>query len=303
MMRFLFLIFGLSLSSFATPACNALELDQNLPTKNFKHTRNSILSMLADYHHTASDTLTVVNSQALVEVKFSYGALRKDLFDEDIELWIDTCSNSLTKLGIFRTDSDGRIKVALDTKTLQLSGAFKIWARVTGDNSFTTLILRVMTPGTELVVFDIDGTLTYSNTDSSVRPGAVNTTHAIRDSGFEVLYLSGRHYVLTNITKRLLRDNQFAPGTLVVGQSISDIWPSNGHVGEFKLKYLNYLRSLGIKIKQAYGNAESDIYAYLSAKIPTQNIYIMGEYGGQKDTQALGEDFLSHLGLLVAVRD
>ena len=42
----------------------------------------------------------------------------------------------------------------------------------------------------------------------------------------------------------------------------------------------------GLVIDLAYGNATTDIYAYLGAGVPPQSIYIIGPHGGEQGTNA-----------------
>jgi phosphatidate phosphatase PAH1 len=290
-----FKIFSLSflLSSFSFSVCNQLILDNQLPAAGFRHVANSVFSLL-DPHHLASDVITVVQHGAEINVKFSYGPLRKDLEDEDIEVWMDTCKDKLVLLGTYQTDSDGRVKTTLTTQQLPGKGAYKIWLRTKGDNTLTSFMLRVLEPGTSMAIFDIDGTLTYSEINTNTRTGAVETTHAVKALGREIVYLSGRHYFLTRWTRTFLTNHQFAEGTLVVGQSICDVIPSDSHVGEFKSRYLKYLKDLGLILERAYGDRTSDVYAYQSVQIPNSRIFILGNNGGYLGAVALGEDYLYH---------
>lgn len=288
----LFISFHLSSLSFAI--CNQLELDKNLPTASFRHSKNTALTRFA-HHHSASDVITVTGHEANINAKFSYGPLSQDLEDEDVEVWIDTCENKLIFLGVFQTDSDGRVRPTFSANQLPREGTYQVWMRVIGDNTSTQFTLRILKPNTLMAIFDFDGTLTHSNLDSNTRTGAPELTHVLKDSNREIVYLSGRHYFLTNWTRKLLRNNQFAEGSLIVGQSLLDVIPIDASVGEFKTTYLKYLRNLGLVLERGYGNHTSDIYAYQEAQIPNTQIFILGSHGGINNTVALGEDFLQHL--------
>ena len=144
------------------------------------------------------------------------------------------------------------------------------------------------------LIFDIDGTLTHSDINTNTRTGAVEMTHALKNLRREIVYLSGRHYFLTRWTRTFLQSNQFAEGTLVVGQSICDVIPNDSHIGEFKSRYLKYLIDLGLVLERAYGNRTHDVYAYQSVQIPNDKIFILGRNGGYLGSVALGEDYLYH---------
>lgn len=294
--KLLFLSFLLSGLSFAV--CNELKLDSSLAATGFSHSRNSALSWFKP-HHSASDVITVTEHNVELNTKFSYGPMSKDLEDEDIEAWIDTCGDKLVSLGVFKTDDDGRVRTTLPIDQLPEMGAYKVWMRVVGDNTSTSFTLRILKPGTELAIFDFDGTLTYSDINFNTRKGASEITRAMKDLGREVVYLSGRHYFLTHWTRNLLNDNQFAEGSLIVGQSLLDVIPIESSVGEFKVAYLKHLKDLGLILERAYGNTATDVYAYQKAQIPNSKIFILGGHGGINGSIALGDGFLEHLSELL----
>ncbi|MEI6805500.1 MAG: hypothetical protein WCK49_03210 [Myxococcaceae bacterium] len=293
-MNFKTLCFSFFISGFSLAVCNQLELDKNASNASFRHSRNIAFSWFKS-HHSASDVITVEKHDANINAKFSYGPIGKDLEDEDVEVWIDTCGDKLTSLGTFKTDSDGRISPTLLSNQLPKAGAYRVLMRVVGDNTQNSFVLRIFEQGTQLAIFDFDGTLTYSDLNSNPRKGAPEITHAIKNLNKEIVYLSGRHYFLTHWTQKLLLENQFAEGSLIVGQSLSDIVPVESSVGEFKATYLTYLKSLGLVLERAYGNTETDVYAYQEVGIPNSQIFILGESGGLNGSVALGEGFLEHL--------
>ncbi|MES2503986.1 MAG: HAD hydrolase family protein [Myxococcota bacterium] len=293
-----FFLLSFSACSFAFSICNLLEPDNLQAPKGFSHRANSALTWLAP-HHSSSDILTTIGHDVDLNAKFSYGPLSTDLIDEEIEIWIDTCSNKLQHLGSFKTNADGRVSQKFSAAHLPKEGSFRIWAKVVGDNTLTNLTLRILKEGTKLAVFDIDGTLTHSNVNQSLRNGSVEATQKVKKMGLEILYLTGRHYVLTNYTRHFLAESGYSDGTLILGQSLQEIVPSNSNVGEFKANRLLGLKALGFIIERAYGNDTTDIFAYLKAGISPQQIYIAGPHGALENTIALGEDFLNHLALIV----
>ncbi len=293
-MNFKTLFLGCLVSTYSFAVCNQLELDRDLPTTGFRHP-SSMAASWFEFHHSASDVITVPTHEATLNAKFSYGPLHKDLEDEDVEIWLDNCANQLTFLGVFKTDSDGRVRLTLDPSELPGLGAYQIWMRVTGDNTTTHFMLNILRPQTPIAVFDIDGTLNHGELNWEPRIGAVETTHVNKDSGREVIYLSGRHYFLTRMTRNFLREHSFAEGSLIVGQSLQDVIPVDAGVGEYKTHYLKYLQGLGLVLERGYGDRKTDVHSYQEVQIPNDKIFILGENGGFNGTVALGEDFLGHL--------
>ena len=58
-------------------------------------------------------------------------------------------------------------------------------------------------------------------------------------------------------------------------------------MGAFKLAWLQDLTAKGYLIDFAYGNATTDIYAYLGAGIAADLVWIIGDNGGQMGTHAV----------------
>ena len=171
--------------------------------------------------------------------------------------------------------------------------------------------LRVYPATTQLIVFDIDATLTTSDTElvgqviteiiaSGSTPEAREGARAITDlrhgdQGYELVYLTGRPYLLDALSREWLGDLGFPSGTLHLVSDVANSWPSDGQVGEFKAGFLSQLLDAGFDIHAAYGNATSDIYAYEQAGITKDRTFILGDHGGEDDTIALGEAYTDHV--------
>ena len=81
------------------------------------------------------------------------------------------------------------------------------------------------------------------------------------------------------------------PGPLRVADSNTDILPTEASVGAYKLASLNALLAAGMVIDFAYGNATTDIFAYLGAGIPADRIWIIGPHAGEQGTHAIAGDW------------
>ena len=218
-------------------------------------------------------------------------------------------------MGSALTDSDGRIALQAAAEDLPPVGVYALYLRVIGDNTYTVSYLRVVPPESQLMVFDIDGTLTTDDMElihdvmadifnpilggdyvPQARPHAQQVTLQRRlVQGYMLIYLTGRPYLLTSKSRKWLSDLQMAPGHLHVTNSNSEVLPTNDAVGDYKTQYLASLQDLGLEIRAAYGNASTDIYAYRQAGIPLERTFIIGENGGQDGTSDLGEDYQDHL--------
>jgi hypothetical protein len=83
---------------------------------------------------------------------------------------------------------------------------------------------------------------------------------------------------------------------LHVTDSNEEAAPSESGVGDFKLAYLSGLLQAGYAIDFAYGNAATDIYAYLGAPLPADRVWIIGVNAGQQGTHAVVDSWQDRVG-------
>jgi phosphatidate phosphatase PAH1 len=295
-------------------ACVSAPAPRDLPTVDWENFLNAALAETgAD--HSAQDVVAVTGQATRIPGKFAYGPTSKDLEGEWIEVLMDDCAGTTRSLGQARTDSDGRIALELAAGDLPPVGAYALHLRVMGDNTSARSVLRVLPPGTRLMIFDIDGTLTTDDLElvgdvmadlfgpilagdyvPAARAGAVEITRLRRDTqGYVLVYLTGRPYLMTELSRGWLEELGFAPGSLHLCDDMADTLPSDDAVGDYKAGYLGELLSAGLVIEAAYGNASTDVYAYDRAGVPLERTFILGENGGAGGTADLGDDYLGHL--------
>jgi phosphatidate phosphatase PAH1 len=216
-----------------------------------------------------------------------------------VAVWIDDCAG-WRALGEHLTDSDGRIAVDVPADVVTTPGVYEARFQVLGDRSLTTAYVWLLPRGTHVVVTDIDGTMTTSDSQLFQQildgshvpvpyPGAVDLTTGHAGRGQVVVFLTGRPYYLTQRSRDWLRDLAFAPGPLHGTDSNTEAVPSQAGVGDFKKHFLMGLVAAGYDIDVAYGNATTDIYAYLGAGIPAARIWIIGSNGGMQGTHAVSD--------------
>ncbi|MEA3278631.1 MAG: hypothetical protein U9Q81_25710 [Pseudomonadota bacterium] len=211
------------------------------------------------------------------------------------------------------TDRDGRIALRIEARDLPPIGVYDLHFRVRGDSSSTGAQLRVVPEGTKTIVVDIDGTLTTDDVElfedifvelmepllddyvPEARVGAVGLTERrYYGQGYLLVYLTGRPYWLTEITRRWLETKDMAPGHLHLTDSNGESVPDEGGVGRFKAEYVEHLTDLGLDVTYAYGNAATDIYAYEKAGVPKSSTFIIGPNGGKRGTVDLGDNYIRH---------
>jgi hypothetical protein len=263
------------------------------PDQGWRHTASEILVETGSPNHSGQDVVTPPGATSLPG-KFTYGTLSADLEDEDVRVFLYDCQ-TWRDLGAFATDGDGRIAAPLDPTPPV--GVYEVRFQVLGDQSLTTSYLWVLPLGTRLIVTDIDGTMTQSDSELFMQmydgshvpvpyPGAVALTTSYRELGYVVFYLTGRPYWLTPHTRGWLNDLAFTPGPLRVTDSNADSIPSESGVGDFKKGVLTGHMGTGYPFDAAYGNATTDIYAYLGAGFAPGDVWIIGDHAGEQGTNA-----------------
>lgn len=269
------------------------------PVTDFDHTATKLTVVVAgSANHAAIDALAKPRERAELEAKFAYGTLGVDLQDEAVHVFLDDC-RGFDEIGQGNTDSDGRLR--LSTPAGLGPGVYEVRFWVAGDGTTATSYLYVLPAGTRLIVTDIDGTLTASDSELFAQvldgshvpvayPGAVELTQAHAERGSIVVYLTGRPYALTKKTREWLAQLRFASGFLHVTESNDQALPTETGVGDFKKAWLTALLAAGYQVDFAYGNAPTDIYAYLGSNLPAEHVYIIGDNAGVSGTQSATDD-------------
>ena len=264
--------------------------------------------------HSAVEPIVNPGTPLAVAGKFAYGAISKDLEDEDVELFVrlpgaGVCGD-WRSVGVATTDSDGRASVVVDAALVPESGHYDFRLVVQGDHTDARGALWVVEPGTAFVVFDVDGTLTIGDSElfeqvllgqePEMYEAADVIAHTYFEAGYQPLYMTGRPYFLNPSTRRWLIDRGFPPGPVRTTDEVGQALPTEGGVQTYKREYLlGILEGAGVEISYAYGNATTDICAYAQVGIDPANTFIIGpNAGGACDgfaaTQAVA-DYPSHL--------
>jgi hypothetical protein len=265
-----------------------------VPEQDFRHTASDVLVLAADPNHSAEDVIARPGEAADLVARFSYGPLATDLADEDVRVFFDDC-RGYRDLGDHTTDDDGWVRVEVPAGLGP--GVYEVRFQVLGDRSTTRSYLWVLPEGTRLVLTDIDGTLTASDSElfeqildgSQVPvpyPGAVDLTREHAALSSVVVYLTGRPHWLTQKTRDWTEDLGFALGPLHVAATEAQALPGESGVGAYKLAWLEGLFAQGYTVDFAYGNASTDVYAYLGAGLDPSVVWIIGDHAGDEGTNA-----------------
>jgi phosphatidate phosphatase PAH1 len=264
------------------------------PREEWRHTRTQFVVAAGSPNHAAQDVIAKPEMRPSLVGKFAYGPASIDLEDENVRVFLDRC-NGWQDLGAVATDSDGRILMSVPDALGP--GVYEARLQVLGDGSTTLSYLWVLPARTRLTLTDIDGTLTASDSELFAQildgshvpvayPGAADLTLAHNTKRWLVVYLTGRPYWLTGHTRDWLQNLGFSSGPLHVTDSTAEALPTESGVGAFKLAWIQGLLAAGYLIDFAYGNAPTDISAYLGAGIPAEDVWIIGDNAGHTGTNS-----------------
>eukprot|EP00803_Ostreobium_quekettii_P011294 evm.model.scf_1770.2 EVM.evm.TU.scf_1770.2 scf_1770:2991-11514(-) len=263
--------------------------------------------------------------KAAVTGKFEYGAYRPaskrgvHIFMRRAEHAVDTTTPKPVYLGCRETNRAGRLRFDLPDRFLYTPGHYQVLALLPDDNTYGRGSMFMLEPGTQCVVFDLDGTITTSDAhvvaqvlldsvsvstvigsslgrsyDLKQRANALTVCRAWAAKGYQVVYLSGRQGSAYNMTAQWLIKHGYPPGPIHLTRTHLPTLPVYVSVGHFKVKYMKEMISKGLEITAAYGNTGTDVKAYERAGIPKNCTFIVGPHGGKHNTVKV-KDFTSHL--------
>lgn len=244
-------------------------------TAKFRHKRSWWLSKVGSPHHRGSDLVALAGDEnQTLGGKLTYTKADKDLEDEDVEIFA-CVANRWSSRGTTRTDDDGRFTLTLTGAARLPVGMTDLFAFVPGDGSGARFLGYVAKDGEQVIVTDVDGTITISENavykqllgkDIAHQPHA---PEAFAASGKVIVYVSARGEQFTQMTRDWLHAHGFPRGPVRFARSFVTL-PGRRTV---KLK-TGTLAGLRVPIAAGVGNRASDIAAYRNAGIPADRIFI-----------------------------
>jgi phosphatidate phosphatase PAH1 len=127
--------------------------------------------------------------------------------------------------------------------------------------------------GQDVVVFDIDGTLTTDEGSSSVQPSAAAAVNAYVEKGYDVVYVTARWRPLQeSSTRSWLASNGFPARTLVMSPNL--LFSDSSKV-RFKTSAMTQLEQGTPEIVGAYGDSSSDFTAYANVAVPRGRVFAL----------------------------
>ncbi|XP_017571773.1 membrane-associated phosphatidylinositol transfer protein 2-like isoform X2 [Pygocentrus nattereri] len=266
-----------------------------------KRTHVKIRNMTAN--HRVNDSVFTEDAPKVVTGRFMYGPLDMvTLAGEKVDVHIMTQppSGEWEYLCTEVTNSSGRISYTIpeqEGKRLGV-GVYPIKMVVRGDHTYADSYLTVLPPGTEFVVFSIDGSFAASvsimGSDPKVRAGAVDVVRHWQDLGYLIIYVTGRPDMQKQRVVAWLSQHNFPHGIV----SFCD-----GLVHDPLRHKANFLKSLiteaHMKACAGYGSTK-DISVYTSIGLSPSQIYIVGRPSKkmQHQCQFITDGYAAHLSQL-----
>jgi hypothetical protein len=284
----------------------------HVSTGSWRHSIKSRLDVLEGApNHRVQDAVVLAGKGGTVRARFAYGLFDKDLEDEDVQVFIQTCPGWENK-GTLRTDGDGRVTLYISPD--QQPGDYRVRFVVLGDGTSTEGEVAVWRPGVRVVVSDVDGTLTTSDfeavkdvllgADANMFPDANAAMSLWEAQNHRLVYLTARPQILSRYSRAWLDEHGFPRGILHLTDSTIDLLASDGETRAFKADYLRSLTaSLGVQLIAAYGNAATDIAAYADVGVPKARTFTIGSSAGDSGTQPLPDSYTGHLATISAFGD
>lgn len=149
-------------------------------------------------NHRANDVVIKEGMEQVISGRFAYGPFDViALSGEKVDIHM-RCSGTSEwiYLSTELTDKSGRILYTIPKEKTLPVGLYQFKMNVRGDHTFLDLLVAVVPPKTEAVVFSIDGSLTasvsVSGRDPKVRAGSIDVVRFWQELGFLIIYVTGR---------------------------------------------------------------------------------------------------------------
>ena len=257
------------------------------PARGFRSWRDAVLTRFAHTAHRGFDLVTASDEPQVVRGRLAYGIADKRLAREDVEVFA-CIAGAWQPIGATRTDGRGGFALALAGADRLPVGLRDVYASVVADRSGVRFLAYVAPRGSRVVVSDIDGTLTSSESSfvkavflgSRVRPhpGAAAALRAAAARGYQVVYLTARGDRFTDATRHWLGTHGFPRGPVRLAPWL--IVKPGARTIAYKQRVLRGLAAF--ELAAAVGNRHSDVAAYRAAGVPAARIFVkLPEYSGE----------------------
>ncbi|NXH73396.1 PITM1 protein, partial [Hydrobates tethys] len=272
-----------------------------IPREKWQRKRTQVKIRNVTANHRASDVIVCEGKAQVLSGRFMYGPLDVvTLTGEKVDIYIMTqpLSGKWLYYGTEVTSGSGRLTFTIPPDKALAIGIYPVRMVVRGDHSYAEAYLTVVARGTESVVFSIDGSFTASvsimGSDPKVRAGAVDVVRHWQDSGYMIIYVTGRPDMQKHRVVAWLSQHNFPHGAVSFCDGLTH------DPLRQKAAFLQSLRTEAeITIVAGYGSTK-DVSVYSSLGLAPAHIYIVGRAVKKfhNQCQFLSEGYVAHLAQL-----
>ncbi|NXT83430.1 PITM1 protein, partial [Zapornia atra] len=272
-----------------------------IPREKWQRKRTQVKIRNVTANHRASDVIVCEGKAQVLSGRFMYGPLDVvTLTGEKVDIYIMTqpLSGKWLYYGTEVTSGSGRLTFTIPPEKALAIGIYPVRMVVRGDHSYAEAYLTVVARGTESVVFSIDGSFTASvsimGSDPKVRAGAVDVVRHWQDSGYMIIYVTGRPDMQKHRVVAWLSQHNFPHGAVSFCDGLTH------DPLRQKAAFLQSLRTEAeITIVAGYGSTK-DVSVYSSLGLAPAHIYIVGRAVKKfhNQCQFLSEGYVAHLAQL-----
>uniref|UniRef100_A0A7N4Q082 DDHD domain-containing protein n=1 Tax=Sarcophilus harrisii TaxID=9305 RepID=A0A7N4Q082_SARHA len=273
------------------------------PREKWQRKRTQVKIRNVTSNHRASDVVVCEGRPQVLSGRFMYGPLDVvTLTGEKVDVYIMTqpLSGKWIHFGTEVTNSSGRLTFPVPPERSLGIGVYPVRMVVRGDHTHAECCLTVVARGTEAVVFSIDGSFTASvsimGSDPKVRAGAVDVVRHWQDSGYLIVYVTGRPDMQKHRVVAWLSQHNFPHGVVSFCDGLT-----HDPLRQKAVFLQSLVQEVELNIVAGYGSPK-DVAVYGALGLPPSQTYIVGRAVRklQAQCQFLSEGYVAHLAQLEA---
>ncbi|XP_066467425.1 membrane-associated phosphatidylinositol transfer protein 1 isoform X1 [Tiliqua scincoides] len=273
------------------------------PREKWQRKRTQVKIRNVTANHRASDVIVCEGRLQVLNGRFMYGPLDVvTLTGEKVDVYImpQPLSGKWVHYGTEVTSGSGRLSYTLPEEKMLGIGMYPVRMVVRGDHTYAECFLTVVAKSTPCVVFSIDGSFTASvsimGSDPKVRAGAVDVVRHWQDSGYMIIYVTGRPDMQKHRVVAWLTQHNFPHGIVSFCDGLT-----HDPLRQKAVFLQGLQQEAEVTIMAGYGSTK-DISVYSSLGLPATQIYIVGRAVKklQNQCQFLSDGYVAHLAQLEA---
>nr|XP_048314537.1 membrane-associated phosphatidylinositol transfer protein 1 isoform X1 [Myodes glareolus]XP_048314538.1 membrane-associated phosphatidylinositol transfer protein 1 isoform X1 [Myodes glareolus] len=273
------------------------------PREKWQRKRTQVKIRNVTSNHRANDTVVCEGRPQVLNGRFMYGPLDVvTLTGEKVDVYVMTqpLSGKWIHFGTEVTNSSGRLTFPVPSERALGIGVYPVRMVVRGDHTYAECCLTVVARGTEAVVFSIDGSFTASvsimGSDPKVRAGAVDVVRHWQDSGYLIVYVTGRPDMQKHRVVAWLSQHNFPHGVVSFCDGLT-----HDPLRQKAMFLQSLVQEVELNIVAGYGSPK-DVAVYAALGLSPNQTYIVGRAVRklQAQCQFLSDGYVAHLGQLEA---